>query len=57
VDVVGVELVVELADDPQAAASSATAATPAAIRIFTFKIVPPPTPAPPKRRENDRLDS
>jgi hypothetical protein len=53
---VGVELVLELADDPQAAASSATAARPAAIRIFALKIVPPPTPAPPKRRENDRLD-
>jgi hypothetical protein len=37
VDVVGVELL-ELEDDPQAAASSAIAARPAAIRIFALKI-------------------
>jgi len=48
VDVVGVELLLELADDPQAAASSATAPRPAAIRIFTLKIVPPMAPAPPE---------
>jgi hypothetical protein len=48
VDVVGVELLVELPDDPQAAASSATAARPAAIRTFALKIVPPLAPAPPE---------
>src|SRR5262245_5188678 len=37
VDVVGVELL-ELADDPQAAASSATAARLAAILIFALKL-------------------
>jgi hypothetical protein len=49
VDDVGVELL-EVADDPQAAATSATAASPAAIRIFARKIYllwprrPPVTP-------------
>jgi len=47
VDVVGAELLLELPDDPQAAASSATAARPAAIRIFALKIVPPLAPASP----------
>jgi hypothetical protein len=46
VDVVGVELL-ELPDDPQAAASSATAARPAAIRMCALKFVPPLAPAPP----------
>jgi hypothetical protein len=50
VDVVGVELVVLEPDDPQAAASRATAASPAVIRIFALKIYllwprrPPVTP-------------
>jgi hypothetical protein len=47
VDVVGLELLVELPDDPQAAASIATAARPATIRIFALKIVPPLAGRPP----------
>src|SRR5215469_17742825 len=55
VDVVGVELLVELEDDPQAAASSATAARPAAIRIFALKLTSS-GPGAPRTPGNDRLD-
>src|SRR5262249_24726314 len=54
VDVVGVELVVELPDDPQAAASSVTAAKPAAIRIFALKLTSS-GPGAPDRQETTGL--